>query len=243
MSGFALRTSYKRDTFLQLYDYNYSHLYRYVNIIMEQISLHAATAADARVLAELTVQLYQSELPNLLRASRSAQFRFFRYLIEHEFACGVRGRYLALDASGTPVGTLSLRLANDPAPTQLPPRLLNVALETVGLADTLQLTGVALRGLISPEPSLRRGEGFIHSLVVREDRRGSGIGATMMQLLEKYACGIDLHTMLLRVVVGNSRAISFYQRLGYRVVDSPPPWAAWITLPVLLMRKDLRSGA
>jgi len=209
---------------------------------MEQISLHAATAADARILADLTVQLYQSELPNLLRAARSGQFRFFRYLIEHEFAWGVRGRYLALDASGTPVGTLSLRLANDPTPTQLPPRLLNVALETVGLVDTLRLTGVALHSLLSPEPSLRHGEGFIHSLVVREDRRGSGIGAAMMHLLEKYACGIDLHTMLLRVIVGNSRATSFYQRLGYHVAVNPPPWAAWIGVPTLLMRKDLRSG-
>lgn len=203
------------------------------------VTLRPATATDAEALAALVVQLYQSEVPDGMRGPRAGQQRLFRYLIEHELAGGICGRFLALDEAGEAVGTASLRLAGDPTLFHLPPRLLSCALSAVGPVDTLRLAATMLRGSLSVETPLRRDEGFIYSVVVAEAQRGRGVGAVMMALLEDVARQAGVHAALLRVIVNNARARAFYLRQGYQVIARPPLWVNWLGLPSDLLRKEL----
>lgn len=205
----------------------------------ETVTLRPATAADAEALADLVVQLYHTEVPGGLRGPRAGQVRLFRYLIEHELAGGVRGRFLGVDEAGAPVGSASMRLYGDPTLATLPPGLLSVAARTIGVGDSMRFVGAMLRGSLVGESSLRRGECFVYSVVVAERQRGRGVGHAMMAQLEAYARRAGARSALLRVIVGNERARSLYLKLGYRVFSRTPPWVDWVGLPSELMRKEL----
>lgn len=205
----------------------------------ERIILRQATLADAGALAELIVQLYQSEVPGGLRSKRAGQLRLCRYVLEHELAAGLPGRFLAVDEAGAPVGSASVRMYGDPVIGTLPPGLLSMATRTIGLGDTMRVISTILRGSLVGEASLRRGECFIYSVVVAEGLRGRGVGRAMMEQLEARARGAGARAALLRVIVGNLRARALYQKLGYAVVGRTPPWLDRLALPSELMRKEL----
>ena len=59
--------------------------------------------------------------------------------------------------------------------------------------------------------------GFIQSLAVREDLRGQGIGARLMQFAEERIFR-EFPNVFLAVSSFNTRAQSFYRRLGYESV-------------------------
>ncbi len=205
----------------------------------ETVTLRPVTAADAEALAELIIQLYHSEVPGGLRAPLEGQRRLFRYMVEHELASGVRGRFLAIAEDGAPVGSASVRLYDDTPLTGLPPRLLSVAARSVGPGDTLRMLSLVLRGSLVGETGLRRGECFVYSVVVDAAHRGRGVGQAMMGQLEEHARRAGAHAALLRVIVGNERARRLYLALGYRVVSRTPRWIDWLGLPSELMRKEL----
>jgi ribosomal protein S18 acetylase RimI-like enzyme len=203
------------------------------------VTLRPATAADVEMLAELVLQLFQSEMPGTLHGPRAGQFQVFRCLLAHELSSNIHGRFLALDEDGTPVGTLSLRLPSDPGLAQLPPQLLSLAFSALGLADTLRFIATMLRGSLSAEPPLRPGESFIYSVVIAEHMRERGLGSAMMDQLEHVARQSGAQVALLRVVRGNTRARAFYLRHGYQMVGRTPIWLAWFGFPSELLRKDL----
>ncbi|NTU85335.1 MAG: GNAT family N-acetyltransferase [Chloroflexales bacterium] len=205
----------------------------------EMVTLRPATAADAEALADLVVQLYHSEVPRGLRGPRDGQVRLFRYLIEHELLAGVRGRFLAVDAADSPIGSASVRLWGDQLLTSLPPRVLSVATRSLGIADTLRLFGTTLRSALVAETPLRRDECFVYSVVVTEPERGRGVGAAIMEQIEDYARQAGARTALLRVIIGNARARHLYLKLGYHVVSRTPLWADLVGMPSELLRKDL----
>ncbi|MEI8165067.1 MAG: GNAT family N-acetyltransferase [Chloroflexales bacterium] len=203
------------------------------------VTLRSATASDAKALADLIVQLYQSEQPGGLRGPRDGQVRLFQYLIEHELRAGIQGRFLAVDAADTALGSASVRLNGDPQLATLPPNLFAVAARALGLTDTLRLFSAMLRGSLLTETSLRRDECFVYSVIVAEGERGRGVGATMMAQIEQYARTAGARAALLRVIVGNAHARHLYLKLGYRVIGRTPTWADWFSPPSELLRKEL----
>ncbi len=55
----------------------------------------------------------------------------------------------------------------------------------------------------------------LYSLAVRADRRGDGVGATLLEAAETDARGRGCSLMALEVQVGNRPAIGLYERAGY----------------------------
>lgn len=203
------------------------------------LTLRPVTAADAGALAELVAELYRAEEPGVLRGSWAGQRRLFSQLLEHELASGAGGRFLALDEAGKPVGTASVRFAGDPGPPALPPGLFMGAVRAVGLADALRFFGYMLRGSLSSETPLRRGECYIYSVVVREGARGRGVGTMLVEGMELHARQAGARAALLRVMRGNAGARRLYLRLGYTPIASTPPILAWLGTPNELLRKEL----
>lgn len=205
----------------------------------ETVTLRPATVADAEALADLVVQLYHSEVPGGLRGPRAGQVRLFSYLIEHELGAGARGRFLAVDASDTPVGSASVRLSGEPLLTTLPPDILSFAAGAIGVADTLRLLGATMRSALIAETPLRRDECFIYSVVVAAPERNRGLGAAIMEQLERHARQAGARAAMLRVIIGNAHARHLYLKLGYQVVSRTPVWADWLAMPSELLRKEL----
>jgi len=72
--------------------------------------------------------------------------------------------------------------------------------------------------LVEPAPDRRR-QCWLKELYVRESHRGMGVGETLMTWVARYAienacCRVDWP-----VRASNSRGISFYERLGAKLVD------------------------
>jgi ribosomal protein S18 acetylase RimI-like enzyme len=205
----------------------------------ETVTLRPVTAADAAALAALVAQLYRAEEPGVLRGPPAGQLRLFSHLLEHELHGGARGRFLAVDELGRPLGSISVRLAGDPAPGPLPAGLFAAAVRHVGPADALRFYGYLLRSALTAETPLRRGECYIYSVVVDEGHRRRGIGQAMIAQLEEHARRAGAGAALLRVMAANEAARSLYLRLGYRRLGSSSPFARLLGVPSELMRKEL----
>ncbi|RRR74268.1 MAG: GNAT family N-acetyltransferase [Candidatus Viridilinea halotolerans] len=203
------------------------------------LTLRPAQATDGLALAALIVQLFQSEMPGVLRGAPDAQVALFRYMLEHELLSGVTGRYLALNEQEQVVGTASLRLGTDSATVPLPRHLLAVLRRSLGLGDSLRFAVALLRGSLSGETPLRHGEGYIYSVVVNGALRGQGVGGMMMAQLEATAREAGVHEALLRVLLTNRRAHNFYLRQGYQVIAQPAAWVRWFGAPSVLLRKQI----
>ena len=75
--------------------------------------------------------------------------------------------------------------------------------------------------------SLSRAEAFVHFLHVAPAWRRHGVGRRLLQ-----AAGADVRRPLeLKCLAGNARALAFYRRLGWRIVNqSPDPPAPYVRL-------------
>ncbi len=206
----------------------------------ETVTLRPATSTDAEALAELVVQLFHAEMPGVLRGPRAGQVRLIRHLVEHELATSARGRFMALDASGRPVGSASIRLYGDVSTVSLPRGALALAMRCLGLFNTLVLIGNMLRAALVGETRLRPGECYIYSVVVAEDQRGRGIGDAIMDRIEEQARRMGAGVAYLRVISSNQPARRLYLRRGYQIVARTSPLVGRISIPSELMRKDLR---
>ncbi len=206
----------------------------------ETVTLRPATSADAGTLAELVVQLFHAEMPGVLRGPRDGQVRLIRHLVEHELASGVRGRFMAVDASGNVVGSASIRLHGDVSTVNLPRGTLTLAIRCLGPLNTLILIGNMLRAALVGETRLRPGECYVYSVVVAEDQRGRGIGDAIMQQIEERARCMGVSVAYLRVISSNQPARRLYLRRGYQIVARTSRFAGRIAIPSELMRKDLR---
>jgi len=56
-------------------------------------------------------------------------------------------------------------------------------------------------------------------LVVRNEYRSRGIGNALMDKIIEKTKARGLHRMTLEVRVGNAKAISFYQKMGFKSID------------------------
>jgi phosphinothricin acetyltransferase len=84
-----------------------------------------------------------------------------------------------------------------------------------------------------------------HSVHVREDRWGSGIGRALMQSLADDARAHGRHTMVAAVDGSNEASIRFHERLGFVEVARMPEVGAkfgrWCDLVLLQLRLDDRT--
>lgn len=206
----------------------------------ETVTLRPATSADAGTLAELVVQLFHAEMPGVLRGPRNGQVRLICHLVEHELASGVRGRFMAVDASGNVVGSASIRLHSDVSTVNLPRGTLTLAIRCLGPLNTLILIGNILRAALVGETRLRPGECYVYSVVVAEDQRGRGIGDAIMERIEDQARRMGVSVAYLRVISSNEPARRLYLRRGYQIVARTSRFAGRVAIPSELMRKDLR---
>jgi phosphinothricin acetyltransferase len=57
-----------------------------------------------------------------------------------------------------------------------------------------------------------------HSVHVRSDRRGTGIGRKLVEAILPYALALDKHVMIGAIDASNDTSIKFHARLGFREV-------------------------
>lgn len=66
---------------------------------------------------------------------------------------------------------------------------------------------------------IERGASAFVGICVAPERQGHGLGAAALALIEAHACqAYDVRIVKLQVLTGNQRAISLYERQGYRRV-------------------------
>ena len=84
-----------------------------------------------------------------------------------------------------------------------------------------------------------------HSVYVRADQRGNGLGPTLMKALIDRARLCDKHIMVAAIESGNAASITLHERLGFTVTGQMPQvgtkFGRWLDLT--FMQLDLSPGA
>ncbi|MBN6191587.1 MULTISPECIES: GNAT family N-acetyltransferase [Microbacterium] len=85
-----------------------------------------------------------------------------------------------------------------------------------------------------------------HSVYVRGDQRGRGIGRALMEELIAHARTAGMHVMIGGVESGNAASIALHERLGFREVGRMPQVGAkfgrWLDLSMLQLVLDDRPS-
>jgi phosphinothricin acetyltransferase len=78
-----------------------------------------------------------------------------------------------------------------------------------------------------------------HTIHVREDLRGHGVGARLLETLIERARNADVHVMVAAIDSENAASIAFHERFGFRIVAKMPEvgrkFDRWLDL-VLMQR-------
>jgi L-amino acid N-acyltransferase len=87
-----------------------------------------------------------------------------------------------------------------------------------------------------------------HSVYVRSDQRGQGLGPRLMQALIERAQTAGLHVMVAAIESGNSASIRLHERLGFVTSGQMPQvgrkFGRWLDLTFMqLMLNPERSGS
>lgn len=85
-----------------------------------------------------------------------------------------------------------------------------------------------------------------HSVYVRGDQQGRGIGTTLMTALIERARADGMHVMIGGIESGNTASIALHERLGFREVGRMPQVGAkfgrWLDLSMLQLVLDDRPA-
>ncbi|MGI6245305.1 MAG: GNAT family N-acetyltransferase [Pseudochelatococcus sp.] len=84
-----------------------------------------------------------------------------------------------------------------------------------------------------------------HSIYVRADQRGNGIGKALMTALIERAKSIGKHVMVAGIEAGNTGSIRLHERLGFKHVghlkEVGTKFGAWLDLAFLQLTLDART--
>ncbi|MBT2483957.1 MULTISPECIES: GNAT family N-acetyltransferase [unclassified Microbacterium] len=85
-----------------------------------------------------------------------------------------------------------------------------------------------------------------HSVYVRGDQRGRGIGTTVMTAIIERARASGIHVMIGGIESANTASIALHERLGFREVGRMPQVGAkfgrWLDLSMLQLTLDDRAA-
>ncbi|MCP1623378.1 GNAT family N-acetyltransferase [Pseudomonas nitroreducens] len=85
-----------------------------------------------------------------------------------------------------------------------------------------------------------------HSVYVRADQRGKGLGPLLMQALIERARSQGLHVMVAAIESGNAASIRLHERLGFAITGQMPQvgqkFGRWLDLTFMQLILDPRSS-
>ncbi|WP_374439396.1 GNAT family N-acetyltransferase [Pseudomonas panipatensis] len=85
-----------------------------------------------------------------------------------------------------------------------------------------------------------------HSVYIRADQRGQGLGPQLMRALIERARGQGLHVMVAAIESGNAASIALHQRLGFTHNGQMPQvgqkFGRWLDLTFMQLILDPRSA-
>ncbi|MCG7372315.1 N-acetyltransferase family protein [Pseudomonas luteola] len=85
-----------------------------------------------------------------------------------------------------------------------------------------------------------------HSVYVRSDQRGQGIGPILMKALIEYARNANLHMMVAAIESGNTASIRLHERLGFVTTGQMPEvgrkFDRWLDLTFMQLKLESHHG-
>jgi phosphinothricin acetyltransferase len=109
--------------------------------------------------------------------------------------------------------------------------------------DRGEIVGLATFGAFRAWPGYRYT--VEHSVYVRADRRGQGIGGVLMRPLIDRAAAAGMHVMIAGIDADNAGSLRFHERLGFEKVahlrEVGVKFGRWLDL--VLMQRVLDGGA
>jgi ribosomal protein S18 acetylase RimI-like enzyme len=206
---------------------------------MADAHVREARTGDIGALSRLLVQLYAHELSRMLRGRVEAQVELARRLLES----APLGRRYVVECAGEVVAMGGLATHDEPRP-ETPPRVLLQAPVVMGPLNGIWSILGAARGVLTIADPPGHDEGQIHSVVVDEKCRGTGLGGVILRHLEEGAIGLGKRRVVLQVITANVGARAFYRSAGYSEAALQRGLARdRVAYPSVLMRRELSAAS
>lgn len=111
--------------------------------------------------------------------------------------------------------------------------------------DATGVTGYASFVRFRPHPGYRYT--VEHSVHIRGDQRGRGVGKALMEALIPRARAMGMHVMVAAIDAANAGSIRFHERLGFELVGSFPEigrkFGRWLDLACMQLILDEPGSA
>ena len=134
----------------------------------------------------------------------------------HDARVGLHRRFITADRHWTALNLDALRAMYDESPElRWGARELTLDLPRKWEFSVAALSGAQIAG--ASMNSEREGELYVHSFLVREGHRGTGLADELLDAVVDRAKAHDLRGIQLRVAQGNGHALKFYLRRGFQI--------------------------
>lgn len=203
------------------------------------ITVRAARREDFPDIAELLIQLYAVELPGALSGPHDRLKQLLHFSLEAKDNQGLRGRYVACNASGDVLATATIERPDETPYERAPDGTSSRSLALLGYRSTARLLMTVGQSMLGVRRPHTPDAVYFHSVVVDTHHRGQGIGHTLMTAIEQHAAEDGFPAACLQVLASNHAARRLYKQRGYEEIWSSPRWTHMLTWPSFLMRKSL----
>lgn len=205
------------------------------------ITMRPAKHADLPAIADLLIQLYAAELPGALNGSLAGQQALMLFTLQANNTQGLHRRYVASTTAGDVIATAAIEAPGEPRYERAPTGTISKALTYIGYQATARLLLTVAQSMLGTNFKIPTDAVFVHSVVVDAQRRGQGIGQTLMQAVEQSAREQGYSSAVLQVLAANQPARRLYRQCGYQEIWQSPHWASRLSWPSYIMQKMLVS--
>lgn len=205
-------------------------------------TIRPARTDDLQRIADLIVQLYDSEAPGALIGVAHDKQELMRFTLEANGDRALRRRYVVCSHEGQVVASGMLQFPSDARFERAPAGTARRAVSLLGLRHALHTIFILGRALLTEYRRRDPEAALIHSVVVDRSFRRMGLGQMIVEELERIAFAAGYRWVDVQVMADNEPARRLYEKYGYQVVWRSPTWAKPFTWPTCVMRRGLPPG-
>jgi ribosomal protein S18 acetylase RimI-like enzyme len=183
------------------------------------MSIRPAEARDAPAVAKLIVELWESELPELLVAGKERTVAFMERQLLAERGRRLRNNFVG-ECDGKVVAVGGIATLDDPRPSAYRKGMIRDMVEIFGLGRTLRLVPAVVRNVISTLREDRPRFAYLYNIVIARGRQRAGYGERLFWHLQREAHARECEWIGGQVM--DEKVLAFYDRVGAEFFEPLP---------------------
>jgi GNAT superfamily N-acetyltransferase len=177
-----------------------------------ELTIREAEPRDAEAIADLYVQLWETELPMLLAGGKPGTKKFLVRHMLAEDGRRLRNNYVG-EHQGEVVAVYGASTKDDPRPGFGRPGVVRDIVDSVGIAAVPKLIWPLIQNLVTPATDEWPGTLYMSNLVIATKHRKDGFGVTLFRHFYELALARGCDRIAGQVM--DPRAEAFYEHMSH----------------------------